>query len=400
MSNLSLLDLPVEILHRIFDYLTTQTLFLSLRGVCQQLHATVHTYDRYEFNFDAIRQFDSELVFELIRPEHIVSVVVSGAFRKQFDQIDSFLSIWGTKQLIRLRSVTLVEIVESDLSLLLPTIDISLVVSLGVRCCTTHRNRTLPLVSTALAQSRLRQLHLIGLSELTKSLSWPAQCSLQHLTIDNCNFQEYRSILQFCPFLQTIAMQYCFMTNFGQPGSVVSFESSHPGLRSLTMTICYLSLENIELLLSLTPSLTHMKLLHQTGHGNTFFEGSQWEALIQKTLPHLQNFQFCFGRNLGVYNDSQDMHSIIKHYQTPFWLETKRWIVTCDCAIRTRSSQLMIYTSAAPIDDLKALIRCRASTMDEICYFAHPPFPETDHINLEEVGTSFCFDSSQSAFLF
>lgn len=395
MSNLSLLDLPVEILHRIFDYLTMQTIFRSLRGVCRQLHATIFTYDRYELNFDVIRQFDSELVFDLIRPEHIVSVVVSGANRKHFDQINSFLSIWGTKQLVRLRSVTLLEIVESDLNLLLPTIDLSLVVSLGVRRCTAHRDRTLPLVSIALAQSRLRQLHLIGLNGLTKSLSWPAQCSLQHLTIDTCNFEEYRTVLQCCPFLQTIAMQYCFMTNFGQPGSIFSFESSYPRMRSLTMTICYLSLENIERLLSLTPSLTHMKLLNQTGYENVFFDGSQWEALIQKTLPHLQNFQFCFRRNLGVYNGLQDMHSIIKHYQTPFWLETKGWIVTCDCVIRARSSHLMIYTSPAPIDDLKALIRCRASSMDGICHFAHPLLPDIDPINLEEVGSEFCFESSQ-----
>ena len=395
MSNPSLLNLPVEILHRIFDYLTTQTLFQSLRGVCRQLCASIHTYDRYELNFDALRQFDSELVFDLIRPEHVVSMIVSGANRKQFDQIESFLSIWLTQQLIRLRSLTLLEIVESDLNLLLPTVDISLVVSLGVRCCSTYRNRTLPLVSIALAQSRLRQLHLIGLNQLTTSLSWPAQCSLRHLTIDTCNFREYRSILHCCPFLCTMAMQYCIMSDFGQAESSICFESSYPRVTSFTMTNCFLSLEHVDLLLSVTPSLTHLKILGQTGHGDSFFDGSLWEALIQKTLPDLQKFQFCFRRNLGGQKGWQDLHSIIKPYQTPFWLETKRWVVSCDCIIRCRSAQLMIYTSPAPIDDFKTLIRCRASSIDEICHFVHPQHLESDRSNLDEVGTEFCFDSSQ-----
>lgn len=85
MSSLSLLDLPGEVLHRIFDHLSTQTIFRSLRSTCRQLCPTAYTYDRYELDLDSIRRFDSEIVFDLIRPENIISMIVSEANRKQFD---------------------------------------------------------------------------------------------------------------------------------------------------------------------------------------------------------------------------------------------------------------------------------------------------------------------------
>lgn len=287
--------------------------------------------------------------------------------------------------------MTLLEIVESDLNLSLPSIEISLIVSLGVRCCATYHNRTIPLVPTALAQSGLRQLHLVGLNDLTKSLSWSVQCSLRTLTLDTCSFQEYRIILQCCPFLRTVNMQYCRMSGPGQEASVSCGNGSYPRITSFIMTSCYLSPEDIDHLLSLTPFLTHLKLLDQTGHGKSLFDGSQWKTLIQKTLPQLQTFEFCFRRNLGIDDDSQDLHSIIKHYQTPFWPEIKRWAVTCDCVVLSRSSQLMIYTSSIPIDGLKMLIRCQASSIDATCHFMDVQLNE-NHLCHLEVDKELYFD--------
>lgn len=42
----SLLTLPIEILHRIYDRLDIQTILFSLRNTCQRLKAVVNSYNR------------------------------------------------------------------------------------------------------------------------------------------------------------------------------------------------------------------------------------------------------------------------------------------------------------------------------------------------------------------
>ena len=54
----SLLTLPVELLHRIFDYLDAQTILLSFSYVCTHLRAVTHTYEKYTLDLTSISKSD------------------------------------------------------------------------------------------------------------------------------------------------------------------------------------------------------------------------------------------------------------------------------------------------------------------------------------------------------
>jgi hypothetical protein len=47
----SVLDLPIELIYRIFDHLDPQNILLSLRNVCQRLETITNTYPPYQVNF-------------------------------------------------------------------------------------------------------------------------------------------------------------------------------------------------------------------------------------------------------------------------------------------------------------------------------------------------------------
>ncbi len=53
---LTLATLPVEMIYRILDHLDTETIFLSLRNVCQRLNDITDTYHPYQVNYRFIFQ--------------------------------------------------------------------------------------------------------------------------------------------------------------------------------------------------------------------------------------------------------------------------------------------------------------------------------------------------------
>lgn len=58
---LNLLQLPIEIFYRIFDYLDQSTILISLCNVCQRLNAIRETYHRYQ-----VFVFSYEIQFSMI----------------------------------------------------------------------------------------------------------------------------------------------------------------------------------------------------------------------------------------------------------------------------------------------------------------------------------------------
>ncbi|CAF4005267.1 unnamed protein product [Rotaria magnacalcarata] len=372
MTNVSLLDLPVEILHFILDHLDTPTIFRSLRSASRQLHAIVNAFDRFELDLSSVAKCHLEFISDLIRTENITSLIFSFANNEEAVNADLVLSIFSTRQFTRLRSLTLLEINKVELlDLLLQHVNLMSLVSFSVQLHNVYGTVTLPLLSTVIAQSKMRKLCLIGFNYMKTVLSWPTHCALQQLKIGCCTFQEYNFILEHCPLLKTFEMQNCTMYHINNSTHVTSSAGAYfSGLASLTMNNCYLSFGELDFLLSLTPSLIHFKLINVGWNSNSLFDGFRWEEFIQKRLPFLNN-----------------LHSIINSYRTPFWLERKHWYVTCDYTISASSSQVILYTKPVNIDNCQILIRCQALSTDDICYFTKYQSNEKDQNNEKETLT-------------
>ena len=97
-------------------------------------------------------------------------------------------------------------------------------------------------------------------------------------------------------------------------------------LYSLTLNNLSARIEDLELLLSSVPSLTHFKLI---GTGD-FFDGNRWEQFIQTNLPLLNQFELFVQNSRHVQYNQTDVETIIDLFRTPFWLEHKKWFLTCE----------------------------------------------------------------------
>ncbi|CAF3494111.1 unnamed protein product [Rotaria sp. Silwood1] len=132
----------------------------------------------------------------------------------------------------------------------------------------------------------------------------------------------------------------CLINDIKEINNLISNNILYRQLTSLTFEDCDLKMTIIESLLSLTPSLIHLIII---GNSDDLFDGARWEKFIQTKLLDLNKFQFAFQSNMNISHDPTGLESLLMPFQTPFWLETKQWLVTALCI---QSSQFInLYTT-------------------------------------------------------
>jgi hypothetical protein len=332
MSNASLPSLslfPVEILHRIFDGLDASTIVLSLRYTCRRLKAVVDTYDRYAVDFRGCSKSDFQRLCRLIDPRKVVSLVLSPT-DETVDQMELFISSFRARQFSRIRSLTLNEIGERHLRDILKRFCIPSLVSFSItigkydeRCLSTKA-----LLSSIISQANLRHLdlELLYYQMRRRKMIWPAQCMIRYLKIGSYeDFDQIFTILGCSPYLQTLIVNF---SNHLLNDIVLSnsLPKSFQQLTSLTLEHLHLRTNNIELFLSLMTSLTHFKLI---GSGQ-YMNGNRWEQFIQANLPFLNKFELFVEERKTLDFTFSDVQSTIASFQTPFYLEHKKWFFTCE----------------------------------------------------------------------
>lgn len=277
---------PVEIFHEIFDYLDTTTIFTVFYNICQQLNAYIISYDRYKLDLSSISKFDFDFLISFIDPRNIISLILSDDYRTP-GQTDLFLSLVDFQEFRRLRSLSLLEVEERNLIRFLQNAPIHNLISLSIKWrggsfrYDDHR-KLLTLLSLSISQSNLKYLNLSLWFYEMKELLWSNRCGVEHLEIDNCSLSDYCFILHHSLYLKNLISHNGF-----------TFDVINPVLSSLKNTsydqLLSLSLENIEniqmnmfeSLLTLTPSLVHLKLTGSGHLSNMAFSGYRWKDLIE-----------------------------------------------------------------------------------------------------------------------
>ncbi len=139
----------------------------------------------------------------------------------------------------------------------------------------------------------------------------------------------------------------------------------YPQLISLTIGDYKISVQDLECLLSLTPSLIHLKLVSSRSTLDSTFNGSYWEQFTQKNLLLLNTFQFFLTCNNNEFNGNTTFDSLILPFQSPFWLNNKHWFVTCDYT--PRESKIRLYTTPVCKDIKTRLPRFEVSSTNSEC---------------------------------
>ncbi|CAF1517748.1 unnamed protein product [Rotaria sp. Silwood1] len=316
----SLLILPPELLYRICDFLDSETLLLSFRNVCIKLYTIANTYNRYKI---CLRSMSKINICQLIRPENVVSLDF-WARNNTINWIELLLPMFKTYKFTRLHSLSLHMININDLNIILHHVAINcMLTSFAIYSdMPIDSNDTLQLLSLIIAQPTLQNIILYFNLTDKHQLSWPNQSVVKKLSISNCTIQQFCSILQNSPYLHSLIMDSCYVS--GVDETILS--KSYRQITSLTLNDMQMTMDKLELLLSLLPSIIHLDLA-SSGRPYEFVRRlSQWEEFIRLKLPQLYRFEFCI---FCYCSNWENFESIISAFRTSFWLEEKHWFVTC-----------------------------------------------------------------------
>jgi len=160
----------------------------------------------------------------------------------------------------------------------------------------------------------------------------------------------------------------------------------YPQLVSLTIGKCRLSTQELECLLTLTPSLSHLKLVSSRSTFDSIFDGSYWERFIQEKLPLLNQFQFFLTCTSKKFDDTTTLDSLILPFQSPFWLKNKNWFVICSYILR--QSRMILYTTPICIEvtgQTESAIFEVSSTNPKCCLILHENYNRS-YSSKEEVS--------------
>ncbi|CAF0969857.1 unnamed protein product [Adineta ricciae] len=366
MVNASLLILPVELVHNILDYFDAKTV-LSLRRVCKQMYDLVNTYNRFKFIFKSTSSpLAIESIFQKISPENVVSLTivdVNNTDQSTNEEQYPFYSLFHNLHFTRLRSMTFHGVPGEEVAHWAEHIlNVDSLALLSIQWSELARQRTWPSVLSTFRQYHLRQLCINHVHNLTEHILWPDQWILEHLTINECTYREYVTLLLQLPHLRTFSTRQCIVSDadISAPSSI-NRNSVTAKLESLTVTHCLLSMPYLQMLLSLTPSVRRLQLASHRQMFDLFFNATHWENLIPAILPQLDKFEFIFFHTYDDEDNSIDVEALLASFRTPFWLDNERWLVAAAYALH--ENDIWLYTMPLRFVCVRDVVRLETSTM-------------------------------------
>ena len=380
MTNMSdnstshLLQLPVELLFRIFDDLDAVTLLLSLAQTCRQLRALVHSYDRLSVDVALLSKPQFHCLLNVINPHNVTSLTLA-SLEETPDALSIFCSHYRRRPFDRLRVLAMHRISERDLENIRECIEPTFLTSLTLTVTRRGHIRTgtyADLISSIVANPDIRRLGIGIQSDIVKQIQWPNTNTIKQLKVYSwLGMDNLCIMLEHLPHLQILSLEDITNNLTSNQTKVKGFPEKFRQLRSLTVDrFDASSTDDVKYLLSLTSSLTHLKLV---GDGD-YRDGERWEQFIPLNLPHLQRFEFFFKIKLSDLPASVDAKSIVSSFRSPFWLEEKKWIVHDEISL-TRgvgpvlnlySLPLCVNTYTCQIETERNAMSC-ASIDDPLC---------------------------------
>ena len=314
---------PVELRHQIFSELDGTILFLSVRDVCRQFRAVVDTHYRCTFNLTSISKPDFHRLLRVIHPENVTGLTLCDRGRTP-GQVGLLLSLVDIHLFTRIRSLTLLDTDEQRLCSFLQYASKCSLTSLILHSSIDYfmeLKQILEHLSSIIEQPSLRHLELrdATLSKMIDQCQWSVQCKLRYLRIVVDQQNLVPRMIDRSPDLETLVLDYksalLRRSNYIPEGWL---SASCPRLTSLTLSNCPLQIDDFQRLLSQTPSLRHLKLIHPS---RDLINGSRWEDLIKTKLLFLNKFEFyarfsC--RGLDEENPESVSNELMVSFRTPF----------------------------------------------------------------------------------
>ena len=209
----SILQIPMEVFHLIFDYLDAQTILNSLGLILQEFHQIVISYNRLKFDFSTLSKSRWKSLPQLIQPQNVIAISLSNNYNYigEFDPINVLFPLFKLDQFIRLTSLKLIEIFGENFDQLFEYIHKHSLKSLSItlRHQTDEEiHRIIHFCSSTILPYGLQTMHLhLFRSALTNvDVLETVKDVLQGLTINDCTYEQYHRILSSCANLKTLVI--------------------------------------------------------------------------------------------------------------------------------------------------------------------------------------------------
>ncbi|CAF1586695.1 unnamed protein product [Rotaria magnacalcarata] len=277
-------------------------------------------------------------ICRIVRPENIISLNFGSRCYK-INWIELSLPMFKIGQFTRLHSLCLHRTNINDLNIILHHV----AMNCRLRSFAIYSDipkdseDTLELLSQIIAQPTLHNIILYSDLRDKNKLPWPALSTIEKLSLSTCTIEQLRSILGNSPCIHSLTMDNCYIHEIDE---TILF-NSYQKITSLTLNDIRTTMDKLELLLSLLPSIIHLDIA-SSGRPFEFARRlSRWEEFVRTKLPKLSRFEFCI---FCYCSNWENFESLIDSFRTPFWLEEKCWFVTCQFRDDWTSS-FTIFTS-------------------------------------------------------
>ncbi|CAF4415956.1 unnamed protein product [Rotaria socialis] len=338
MENTYLINLPTEILYRIFDYCDIETILLKLRRVCKKLRTIVYQYNRFHVEFNERNIMYVRHLLHIVPNHSIVSLNMQ--LMKRWYEIFNDLVHKYKSQFTRLRYLRIPEVKDEHWKNLFTNENSIELISLKIDFIYAPNSAVFSKLSSMLTKLNVQKLYCRMLEYKAKNMSWPIPCKLTYLKLRRCLYSEYLLLLLQLPCLKILELEECIMKteNTCTPSSNISFISQ---LTCLIITDCSVPIEYLRSLILETPKLRHLKLCYRKEIFKSVVDIYDWEKFIRTELNFLDTCDFLVYYKIPP-NDKTNLQLILAPFLESFWVNEKRWFIGCEYVLG--HSTILLYT--------------------------------------------------------
>ncbi|CAM4775390.1 unnamed protein product [Rotaria magnacalcarata] len=316
-------QLPIEIFHQIFYHLWAHEILYSFHTINDYLNNIITHYDNYLINFESIRKSDFDHVCRHIRPNQVISLVLSDATEtpNQFELFQSFFSI---EQFTRLRALKLIDLNDNGSRFFFQLYQAQYLVSLEINV-----SIEFPLIGCSPSLRRLIINIPSGVYfDIEPAIDLISFEQLRYLSISNISCMMLKRIFSQANQLKSLGISFQFLNTIDSAllADIHQGQVTTPALVSLSLNIVaaiqVITRAHIERFLVSFHRLRQLELVVTIGADPPFVDAYQWERFIVEYLPQLITFYFKFS---SLYINQ----NILNQFRSSFWLN-KRWVVACN----------------------------------------------------------------------
>ena len=213
-------QLPIELLHNLFDYFRAHEILITFTGLSDRVNEILRSYSNYKLAFKSIRKADFDLICRWIEPEQVMFLTLCDDV-DTLGQSELFFSHFHIERFSQLQSLTLRKMEPETLNFLFPYLSkLHLLHSLSFdyiseECAQMNESFEITsLIKSNYVQlaSRLTHLHMHNRNVI---LSTPHP-SLYSLKLNSCSINELETIFQHSPKLKSLEV-FCNISTWNSP---------------------------------------------------------------------------------------------------------------------------------------------------------------------------------------